>query len=88
MNPPLDPEFLHLVQAVEVLESVAIEHEKKEDDGFCYGNRTFIAAMVMSRLGLDVADIGEVCRHLIEMEDDGEPESPDGDEILDAKEIA
>ncbi len=94
MTPTPDPEFLHLVEACESLERVAQEHEAHEGDCPipCFGNRIFMAAMALRHLGLGPEELGEICRHLIDMEhddeEDDEPEKEVGDDILNAKEIA
>ena len=66
-----DPEFERIVSAVEVLESVALEHENKQTGphkDYCLENRCFIIAMAMRRLELGVSEIGIVAEHLFEIE--------------------
>lgn len=98
--PNIDPEFERIVSAVETLETVALEHEKKQKGphkNLCLDNRSFIIAMAMRRLGLGVSEIGFVAEHLFDIEcedatteegedDETKPDTPD--DILESKELS
>lgn len=92
MKPEVDPDFLKLVNGVETLEALAVEHETRQcgpHKEMCLENRAFIVAMVMHRLNLDVTEIGFVAAHLfdMEMEDGLADDAPPVDDVLDSEEI-
>lgn len=98
-TPEVDPEFQHILDAIDTLERCAVEHESRQTSphkGICFDNRSFIVAMAIHRMGMTLSDLGFIAEHLVDIEcnhanaEEGaaKAKSDTSDDVLDAKELS